>query len=123
MNTLITKKLILALALTLFSISAFKAKSWVDFTPKKKMNETEKTISKYFKFPKVLIPRLNPTKNNSVKVEILFSVNLKGEVDFVLAKTSNKELKSEIESQFLKLTFNNLKPETVSGVVLNFKSL
>ena len=65
----------------------------------KKLNETEKTIGRYFKFPSVLIPRLNSFNDQIQKVEVLFTTNKDGKVNFALAKTNNLELKKEIEKQ------------------------
>jgi hypothetical protein len=56
------------------------------------------------------------------KVEILFTTNEKGEVNFALAKTENKNLKKEIEKQFQTLHFTQLKKDAVNSVILNFKT-
>lgn len=80
--------------------------------------ETEKTIKDYFKFPQIIVP-----VNVSQKVEVLFTTNINGQVDFVLAKTSDLNLKSEIEKQFLKLNLVKLKNDVVHSVTLNIKSM
>lgn len=80
--------------------------------------ETEKTIKDYFKFPQIITP-----VNESQKVEVLFTTNLQGQVDFVLAKTLDENLKSEIEKQFLKLNLIKLKSEVVHSVTLNIKAV
>lgn len=79
--------------------------------------ETEKTIKDYFKFPQIVIPM-----NESQKVEVLFTTNQNGNVDFVLAKTADQNLKAEIEKQFLKLNLTKLKSNVVHSITLNIKS-
>ncbi len=80
--------------------------------------ETEKTIKDYFKFPQIFIP-----VNESQKVEVLFTTNEKGHVDFVLAKTNDQNLKAEIEKQFLKLNLDKIKSNVVHSVTLNIKTV
>jgi hypothetical protein len=80
--------------------------------------ETEKTIKDYFKFPQMIIP-----VNESQKIEVLFTTNQNGQVDFVLAKTEQQNLKVEIEKQFLKLNLTKLKSDVVHSVVLNIKTV
>jgi len=80
--------------------------------------ETEKTIKDYFQFPQIITP-----VNESQKVEVLFTTNLLGQVDFVLAKTLDANLKSEIEKQFLKLNLIKIKSEVVHSVTLNIKAV
>lgn len=80
--------------------------------------ETEKTIKDYFKFPQIIVP-----VNESQKVEVLFTTNLNGKVDFVLAKTEDQNLKMEIEKQFLKLNLTKLKSDVVHSVTLNIKTV
>lgn len=81
-------------------------------------NETEKTIKDYFKFPQIVIP-----VNESQKVEVLFTTDKSGNVDFVLAKTIDANLKTEIEKQFLKLNLAKLKNNVVHSVTLNIKTV
>jgi membrane-bound lytic murein transglycosylase MltF len=80
--------------------------------------ETEKTIKDYFKFPQIVIP-----VNESQKVEVLFTTNANGHVDFVLAKTKDQNLKAEIEKQFLKLNLDKIKSNVVHSVTLNIKTV
>jgi hypothetical protein len=85
--------------------------------------ETEKVIRHYFKFPHILIP-VNESKtivNN--KVEVLFSTDSTGKVNFALAKTEDPSLKTEIEKQFMALQLKQLKSEVVHKVVLNFRTI
>jgi hypothetical protein len=86
--------------------------------------ETEKTIRNYFKFPQILMPHYE-NENASIhsnKVEVLFTTDKNGKVNFVLAKTSDPQLKQEIEKQFSKLNLVKLKQNVVHSVVLNFKA-
>ncbi|MBL7920219.1 MAG: hypothetical protein JNJ40_07875 [Bacteroidia bacterium] len=80
--------------------------------------ETEKTIKDYFKFPQIVIP-----VNESQKVEVLFTTNTNGHVDFVLAKTNDQYLKTEIEKQFLKLNLEKIKSNVVHSITLNIKTV
>lgn len=90
--------------------------------PSASSKESEKAIRHYFKFPQVLVP-VNETKSSAEnKVEVLFSTDSTGKVNFVLAKTENQALRKEIEKQFLALELKNLKSEVVHKVVLNFKT-
>ncbi len=81
--------------------------------------ETEKTIKEHVKFPKLILP----VKHQEQKVEVVFTTSENGNVDFVLAKTDNKEVKAEIEKQFSKLNLNKLKANVAYSVVLNFKTI
>lgn len=80
--------------------------------------ETEKTIKEHVKFPKLILPI---QKNE--KVEVVFTTNETGKVNFVLAKTANENIKSEIEKQFQDLTLNKLKANVAYSIVFNFKTI
>lgn len=80
--------------------------------------ETEKTIKDYFKFPQIVMP-----VNASQKVEVLFTTNQNGHVDFVLAKTDDQNLRAEIEKQFSKLDLKKLKSNVVHSITLNIKTV
>ena len=121
MKTTTKLKLTLALIASVFAIESVNANNWP--TEKTKKADTEKSIQHYFKFPQILIPQLSPNKLESIKVEVLFTTNYLGNVNFVLAKTENKELKKEIENQFLKLNIKSVKSEVVNSVTLNFKTI
>ena len=79
------------------------------------MIETEKTIKASLKFPEGLIV--------NQKIEVLFTTNQTGNVNFVLAKTNNISLKKEIEKQFSALQLTKLKENVVHSLVLNFKTI
>lgn len=86
-------------------------------------SETERTIRSYFKFPQVLLPHYETKMAQENKVEVLFTTDKNGKVNFVLAKTSDPELKGEIEKQFSGLQLNKLKQNVVHSVILNFRTL
>ena len=86
-------------------------------------SETEKTIKSYFKFPQVLLPNYEAKVVKSNKVEVLFTTDKSGKVNFVMAKTSDPELKLEIEKQFSHLKLNQVKQDVVHSVTLNFRTL
>lgn len=76
--------------------------------------ETEKTIKESIVFT---------TPVSSQKVEILFTTSETGNVNFVLAKTEDSNLKIQIEKQFTHLHLSNLKADAVYSIILNFKTL
>ncbi|PBQ31494.1 hypothetical protein CNR22_06855 [Sphingobacteriaceae bacterium] len=86
-------------------------------------SETEKTIRDYFKFPQILMPHYENKTAKSNKVEVLFTTDSTGKINFVLAKTSDKGLKQEIEKQFSHLQLPKVKQNVVHSVTLNFKTL
>jgi hypothetical protein len=108
-------KMVLALSLV---ITSFTAKPNTNLGLSPDAIETEKTIKDYFKFPQIVTP-----VNESQKVEVLFTTNLLGQVDFVLAKTLDQNLKTEIEKQFIKLNLTKLKSDVVHSVTLNIKTI
>lgn len=121
------KNYIHILALLLFSacsISQLKAGT-TSSDPNEGSNtaETEKVIRHYFKFPQILLPVKETGNVVNNKVEVLFSTDKTGHVNFVLAKTENAELKKEIEKQFMALQLKQLKSEVVHKVVLNFRTV
>ena len=111
-------KLSLILAFALSTLLAFSNTSP---TGAAKSNDTERTIRQFIKFPQVLIPVYQQPANNTYKIEVLFTTDETGKVNFVLAKTSDTRLKSEIEKQFLALKLRQVKSDVVNSVVLHFK--
>ena len=85
-------------------------------------SETEKAIRNYFKFPQILMPHME-SRNQASKVEVLFTTDRTGKVNFVLAKTEDQGLKTEIEKQFSGMYLAKLKQDVVHRVVLNFRTL
>jgi hypothetical protein len=73
-------------------------------------------VKNYLMFPNVF----NNSYNEQAKV--VFTVNELGNVDLVMAKTDNVNLKNAIEKQFLKLKFNNLSNNNTYTISLKFKS-
>lgn len=88
---------------------------------KPQAGEAEKTIRELIKFPKVLLPLNQTGKQNTYRIEVLFTTDQFGKVNFVLAKTKDPLLKSEIEKQFLDLKLKQVKSEVVNSVILSFK--
>ncbi len=88
---------------------------------KKSSVETEKVIRDYFKFPHILMPVNEFNAGVNHKIEVLFSTDSTGKVNFVLAKTEIQELKNEIEKQFLQLKLKQVHYNIINKVVLNFK--
>lgn len=65
-------------------------------------------------------PSVIKEKHLSQKVKVYFSVNEKGEVTEVFANSTNKEIKKDLEEQFLHFTFPELKPCGTNSIELNF---
>lgn len=82
--------------------------------------EAEKTIRNYFRFPQVLLPH---GECHGSKVQVLFTTDKSGKVNFVLAKTKDQVLKNEIERQFMNLHLQKLSQDVVHSVTLNFRTL
>lgn len=57
------------------------------------------------------------------KIQVLFTTGENGDINFVLVKTDNRELKNEIEKQFRSMNFPFLKKESVNSVTLHFKKI
>jgi hypothetical protein len=86
-------------------------------------HESEKTIQNYFKFPQILLPHAESNTSVSKRVEVLFTTDKNGKVNFAIAKTEDVALKDEVEKQFYKLLLPKLPAEVVHSVVLNFKTM
>lgn len=78
-------------------------------------NQVQKTIKSAVKLPESF--------SENQKIEVLFTTDVSGKVNFVLVKTPDANLKSEIEKQFFSLNFQNLQHDVVNSVTLNFKTL
>ncbi len=78
----------------------------------------ETQIKNHISFPNIIIPA-----EQTESVEVLFTTNQNGKVDFVLAKTPYESLKKEIEKQFVELILPSLKPGVTHRVVLNIKKV
>lgn len=79
--------------------------------------ETTKQIQEHLFFPNILI---QPNQNVN-KIEVLFTTDIEGKVNFVLAKTDNKELKKEIEKNFSGLVLKDIKPNVCHAVTIKLK--
>ena len=82
------------------------------------VSDANKTIKEHITFPNLLM-----NFNHEEKVNVVFTVNEAGRVNLVIANTLNDGLKKSIESQFMKLKINNLKPNNAYSVVFNFKTI
>lgn len=120
MKTTIHLKLAFVFTFGFFALQTLNANT---IPLKNKNHENEKSIREYFKFPQVLLKHGIQSNTENVKVEVLFTTNVNGKVNFVFAKTENMELKKEIENQFLQLNFKDLKSEVVNSVTLSFKTV
>lgn len=112
----ITGKVIKATALVALTLGSFLLKA---NNGSEAAIETGKTIKEHVKFPKLILP----IQQQEQKVEVVFTTSENGNVNFVLAKTDNKEVKAEIEKQFSHLTLNKLKANVAYSIVLNFKTI
>lgn len=111
----ITEKVIKATALVALTLGSFFLKAT---NGNEIAFETEKTIKEHVRFPKLILP-----VQQQQKIEVVFTTAENGNVNFVFAKTDNKEAKAEIEKQFSKLNLNKLKANVAYSVVLNFKTI
>ncbi|MBK9285266.1 MAG: hypothetical protein IPM51_13275 [Sphingobacteriaceae bacterium] len=59
-------------------------------------------------------------KQSSIQVNVLFKVNESGQVIEANAQTENKQVKKELEEQFLKLSFNGLKACVTNTAPIRF---
>jgi hypothetical protein len=115
MNT-INGKVIKAAALMVLSLgSLFLSAS----TGKEDAADTERTIKEHILFPKLILP----VQQQNQKVEVIFTTGKDGQVNFVLAKTEDKNIRSEIEKQFSRLILNKLKADVAYSVILNIKTI
>lgn len=77
-----------------------------------------KTIKEHVKFPNLML-----NFNQVEKVNVVFTVNETGQVNLVVANTTNEILKKSIETQFMKLTLNHLKANNAYSIQFNFKTI
>src|SRR5690349_9212025 len=80
--------------------------------------DATKTIKDHVKFPNLMM-----NFNQEEKVNVVFTVNEAGQVNLVIANTSNEILKKAIETQFKKLTLNQLKANNAYSIQFNFKTI
>lgn len=83
--------------------------------PESPASQFSKKVKSSIKTPSVI-----REKHLSQKVKVYFSVNEKGEVTEVFADSSSKEVKKDLEEQFLHFTFPELKPCGINSVEINF---
>jgi hypothetical protein len=80
--------------------------------------ETQNTIRQHISFPNIILP-ISKTE----KVEVVFTTDEKGKVNFVLAKTGNDILKKQIEKQFSEMTLTKIKSNVAYSIVFNIKKV
>lgn len=110
-------KVIKTSAVLFFSFSAFWANANNPSETEFK-KEASKNISK-----QINLSELSIVAKQNERVEIVFTTDEKGKVNFVLAKTKNTELKNQIEKQFSQITLNTLKANVAHSIVFNFKTI
>lgn len=116
MKTIFKKTIILVTAGLFFSMN-INAKD--NENPKSVLvSDASKTIKEHIKFPDFLM-----NFNETEKVNVVFTVNETGEVNLVVANTSNETLRKSIETQFMKLKMDKLKANNAYSIVLNFKKI
>jgi hypothetical protein len=62
-------------------------------------------------------------RHRSQKITVYFTVNGNGQVIEANAKTQDKKAKEDLEKQFLRLTFEGLKPCVRNSIDINFLML
>ncbi len=80
--------------------------------------ETEKQIKEQVKLETPIA-----ALHESQAIEIIFTTNENGHVNFVLAKTNNATAKHEVEKQFSRLQLSHLNANVAYSIVINFKTL
>lgn len=82
------------------------------------LSETEKQIKEQVKLETPIA-----ALHQSQAIEVIFTTNESGKVNFVLAKTNNSMAKQEVEKQFLRLQLSHLNANVAYSIVINFKTL
>jgi hypothetical protein len=80
--------------------------------------ETQNTIRQHISFPNIILPI-----TKAEKVEVVFTTDEKGKVNFVLAKTNNDVLKQQIEKQFSEMVLTKIKSNVAYSIVFNIKKI
>lgn len=116
MKTRIKKSVFILAAGLLFTLNS-QAKD--NETPKSILiADASKTIKEHVKFPNLML-----NFNKEEKVNVVFTVNETGQVNLVIANTTNEILKKAIETQFMKLTLQHLKANNAYSIQFNFKTI
>lgn len=80
--------------------------------------ETQNTIRQHISFPNIILPIAK-----TEKVEVVFTTDEKGKVNFVIAKTQNEVLKKQIEKQFSEMILTKIKSNVAYSIVFNIKTV
>ncbi len=114
--------LIKTVLVTALVLTSYFAKPYTAPVLKKTSAETQKTIRQFFQFPGMLLP-IHEHQADNKKVEVLFTTDSTGCVNFVLAKTNDDLLKKQIEKKLSGLRLIELQHDVVHSVTLNLKTL
>ncbi|MCD6065484.1 MAG: hypothetical protein K0S33_310 [Bacteroidetes bacterium] len=71
----------------------------------------------------IQFPKLSQPMGQNEKVNIVFTTDESGHVNYCLAKTPNAELKKAVEEQFRKFKLVDTQANTAYTIVINFKTL
>ncbi len=82
--------------------------------------ETSKEIKNHIKFPNLIN---TPNNTQQEKINVVFTIDELGKVNFVIANTDNKQLKQTIEKQFENLILKQLKANNAYSIQFNFKTI
>ena len=82
-----------------------------------------KTIQDYFRIPGLFLPSHAFDQQETLQVQVLYTTDRNGRVDFVLARTGDRALKRAIEERFIKLTLLPAGSGVVRMVVLEFRNI
>ena len=80
--------------------------------------ETQRIIKQHISFSNNVV---SATKTE--KVEVVFTTDEMGKVNFVLAKTENELLKKQMEKQFSEMTLAKIKCNVAYSIVFNIKKI
>lgn len=87
-------------------------------TGQEDITETQRIIKQHISFPNNVV---SATKTE--KVEVVFTTDEVGKVNFVLAKTDNELLKKQMEKQFAEMTLTKIKSNVAYSIVFNIKKI
>jgi hypothetical protein len=116
MRSRLKKGLIILMSGMFLSISAFAGGGETPLITD--AGSASKTIREHLKFP-----NYSTFHATEEKVNVVFTVNDKGQVNLVVANTANQALRKLIEDQFLTLTLKQLKANNAYSIQFNFKTL
>lgn len=116
MKTAIKKTMIILVSGLLISFNS-SAKNKNSINTSNTINSVSE-IKNHFIFPSFV-----QDANQIESVNVVFTVNETGNVNLVIANTTNLILKQSIESQFSKLKFTQFKANNAYGIDFKFKTI